>query len=576
MPRNQSTVRIPALLLLAGSTLVLLGAASQRELPLFVDVTADSGIRFINVCGDQERKRFIFEAKGGGVGVLDYDDDGWMDVAFAQGSTMEHVLSGSSPTPALYRNRGDGTFDDVTLVAGLTHRGWGVGVSAADYDNDGWTDLYFTYLGPDVLYHNNGDGTFTDVTARAGVDASGWSTSAAFGDFDRDGWLDFYVAAYLDIDPTRLPRSVGGGTCHYLGVPVFCGPRGIAGAPDYFFHNNGDGTFCERSEQTGAIDRERYFGLGVVAADVDNDGDLDIYVANDATPNLRFVNRGDGRFDERGMTSGLAFSGDGNEQASMGVDLADFDNDGWLDAYSTHFAHDFSTLYRNIGNGVFEDVTRRAMIQDSEFPLVSWGMRLFDVNLDGFKDIVHTNGHVYPFLRAPIGNESYEQPALILYLNNRDGTFSNVSDAIGDDARRGIVGRGAAFADLDNDGDLDIVISRLNTAPLVLRNDRRDRNHWIMLRTVGRKSNRDGIGARVTVRTGLLTQVWEIKRTVGIYGCSDPRAHFGLGAFEKADSIRIDWPSGVTQEFLGVAADAHYVADEESGLARESIRGRSK
>jgi hypothetical protein len=546
----------------------------------FTDVTAASGLSFVHVSGDRDRKDYIFEAKGGGVAALDIDNDGWMDVVFAQGSTLERWKRNDNPSPAVFRNRGDGTFEDVTARAGLTHKGWGMGVTAADYDNDGFTDLYLTYLGPDVLYHNNGDGTFTDVTAQAGVDVPGWSASAAFFDADNDGLLDFYVARYLDVGPDKLPEERGGGSCHYRGVPVLCGPRGIAGAPDTFYRNRGDGTFEERSEASGAVDRERYFGLGVVAADLDGDRDADIYVGNDATPNLLFVNRGDGHFDERGFASGLAVSGDGNEQASMGVDAADYDNDGRLDVYVTHFANDYSTLYHNLGGMEFEDVTARARIRDTEF--VSWGTRFVDLDHDGWKDIVHANGHVYPHLRGATSGETYEEPALTVYLNNHDGSFRQVSAELSPDATKPVVGRGVAFADFDNDGDIDVLIACLDSRPLLLRNDQAGGRHWLMLRTVGsrsmrtvgRRTNRDGIGARVSVWTGALEQVWEIKRTVGIYSASDPRAHFGLGAATKADRLRVEWPSGKVDEFRDVAADAHYLVDEEKGLSREPIRGR--
>ncbi len=384
-----------------------------------------------------------------------------------------------------------------------------MGVAAADFDNDGFTDLYLTNLGPDVLYRNDGDGTFTDVTARAGVSVPGWSASAAFFDADRDGLLDLYVTGYLAVGPDALPEERGGGSCHYLGVKVLCGPRGLPGAPDAFFRNRGNGRFEEQSEASGAIDRERYFGLGVVAGDLDGDGDADVYVGNDATPNLLFVNKGDGRFDERGFASGLAVSGDGNEQASMGVDVADYDNDGRLDVYSTHFANDYSTLYRNLGGMEFEDVTARARIRDTSW--VSWGTRFVDLDHDGWKDIVKVNGHVYPHLRAATGGESYEEPALTVYLNNRDGTFRQALAEPGADAAKPVVGRGAAFADFDNDGDVDVLVACLDSPPLLLRNDQAGGRHWLMLRTLGRRSNRDGIGARVSVRTGALEQVWEIE-----------------------------------------------------------------
>jgi hypothetical protein len=560
---------------IAASSLCLLSvsaAPTDASAFHFADVTSAAGLDFVHTSGAPDRKDYIFEAKGGGVAALDIDNDGWTDVVFAQGSSLERVKKGESPAPAVYRNRGDGTFENVTARAGLTRRGWGMGIAAADFDNDGFTDLYLTNLGPDVLYRNDGDGTFTDVTARAGVDVPGWSASAAFFDADNDGLLDFYVTRYLDAGPDKLPEERGGGTCQYLGVPVLCGPRGIPGAPDAFYRNRGDGRFEERSEASGAIDRERYFGLGVVAADLDGDRDADLYVGNDATPNLLFVNRGDGRFDERGFASGLAVSGDGNEQASMGVDAADYDNDGRLDLYATHFANDYSTLYRNLGGMEFEDVTARARIRDTAW--VSWGTRFVDLDHDGWKDLVKVNGHVYPHLRGATSGESYEQPALTLYLNNHDGTFRQALAEAGAAAAKPVVGRGAAFADFDNDGDVDVLVTCLDSRPLLLRNDQAGGRHWLVLRTLGRRSNRDGIGARVSVRTGPLEQVWEVKRSVGVFSASDPRAHFGLGAAAKVDLLRIAWPSGKLDEFRDVAADAHYLVEEQKGLSREPIRGR--
>jgi enediyne biosynthesis protein E4 len=534
-------------------------------------VTEASGVTFVNATGHPDRKDYIFEVKGGGVGAFDYDNDGRMDLVFSQGSSLGRWREGRNPGPVLYRNRGDGTFEDVTARAGLTWTGWGVGVAAADYDNDGWVDLYLTNLGPDVLYRNNGDGTFTDVTARAGIRAPGWSSSAAFGDFDGDGHLDLYVASYIDVGPDRLPEGRAGGTCAYVGVEVLCGPRGLPGARDLFFRNNGDGTFTERSEASGAFDEGRYFGLGVVAADLDGDGDLDIYVANDATPNYLFVNRGDGTFEERGFPSGVAVSGDGNEQASMGTDAADYDNDGRLDLFAAHFAHDYSTLYRNLGGLLFEDVTTRARLREAAWLLVSWGARLVDLDHDGWKDVVHANGHTYPHLRAAGGPETYEQPALTLHLNQRDGTFAHVAAA--GDAARPALGRGLAVADLDGDGDLDLVVAQLDGRPLVLRNDGA-KGSWLMVRTVGRRGNRDGIGARLTVRASGLTQTWEVRRTAGIYSFSDPRAHFGLGEAEKADLLRVEWPGGKVDEFRDVPAGRHYVVDEAEGLSPEPLRDR--
>jgi hypothetical protein len=570
-PRRPARL-LPALLLAPAALLLAAPAPDPPPPPIrFTDVTTATGITFVNSTGDPDRKDYIFEVKGGGVAALDYDNDGWTDLLFSRGSSMERWRRGENPGPILYRNRGDLTFEDVTRQAGLTRGGWGVGVSAADYDNDGFVDVYLTNLGPDVLYRNDGGGRFTDVTERAGIRAPGWSSSAVFADFDRDGRLDLYVASYLDVGPDRLPEGRAGGTCSYLGVPVLCGPRGLPGARDVYFRQNADSTFTEVSADAGLLDEGSYFGLGVVASDVDGDGDLDLYVANDATPNYLFVNRGDGRFDERGFPSGTAVSGDGNEQASMGVDAADYDNDGRPDLFAAHFASDYSTLYRNLGGLLFEDVAARARIKEPGWPHVKWGAGFVDLDRDGYADLVHSNGHVYPHLRGTAGRETYEQPALGVYRNSRDGTFADVSAGSG--ATKPVLGRGTALADLDNDGDVDVVVACLDGPPLVLRNDT-EGGHWLQVRAVGRKSNRDAIGAKVTVRAGSLSQLREVKRSLSIYSASDPRAHFGLGAAAKADLVRVEWPSGQVGEWRDVPADRHYRADEAGELLEEPPRGR--
>ena len=542
------------------------------QIPQFVDITAHSGISFHHINGEASVKNYIFEAKGGGVGAFDFDNDGWMDILLVQGSTLERFKQGKNPGPALYQNRGDGTFEDVTAKSGLKaeQSGWGMGVSFGDYDNDGFADIYLTCLGPNILYHNNGDGTFTDVTDRAGVGDARWGTSAAFGDYDRDGYLDLYVCNYLDMDLDHLPPPGVGQFCTYLGEAVFCGPRGIPGAPDVFYHNNRDGTFSEVSEKTGAVDRKRLPGLAAIWGDVDNDGDPDLFVGNDAEPNYLFLNRGDGTFEEKGLISGLALSGDARAQANMGVDIADYDNDGLMDLFISHFAGDYSTLYHNEGNLIWEDVTIQSRLRMSYGRLVGWGARFADFNNDGWKDIYHTNGHVYPFLRAGRFEEQYDEPGT-LFLNRKDGTFQDVSSQAGSGIQARKCGRGVAFADFDNDGDTDLIVLNMNESPSLLRNDRSDSNHWIMLKTVGEKSNRDGIGARIVVVTGDLRQVWEIRRTVGIYSASDPRAHFGLGTRGKVDLLQIRWPSGKVQQFRDVAADTHYVIDERDGIRRERI-----
>ncbi len=556
-------------LLLAGMT-VLCTAGFPREVteavPTYVDVTRQAGIDFRHVSGPVDHKDYIFETKGGGVGFFDYDNDGWLDILLVQGSTVEQALAGKKARPALYHNRGDGTFEDVSAGSGLDGGVWGMGVTFGDYDNDGDADVYLTQLGPDLLYRNNADGTFTDVTEESGIHADGWSTSAAFGDYDRDGLLDLYVVGYLDYGPSHLPPRTS--SCTYLGVPVLCGPRGLQGARDYLYRNRGGGAFEEVSRSSGAEDRNRYFGLGVLWSDLDDDGDLDLFVGNDATPNYLFENRGDGTFEDVGFVSGVAVSGDGNEQASMGVDSGDYDNDGKLDLFLTHFANDYSTLYHNEGGLMFTDVSGRAGLKDPEWNLVAWGTRFMDVDDDGWKDIVHANGHVYPYLEHSDKPEQFREPCS-LYINRGDGTFVNASAQAGADFQAPLVGRGVAFGDYDNDGDIDLLIANLNGRPRLLRADRRDTNHWVMFRLAAKSGNRHALGSRVTVECSGLTQIWEVKRTVGIYSASDPRAHFGLGSCTVIERVEVRWSDGTKQEFRKVSADRHYRLQQGGELEPE-------
>lgn len=543
---------------------------TSSEVPVFSNISAESGIDFIHISGDRHNKSSIMEAKGGGIAAFDYDNDGWVDILVVQGSTLETFHDPGAPFSRLYRNLGKGRFEDVTAEVGLGFHGWGMGAATADYDNDGDTDLYLTCFGRNVLYENR-EGVFVDITDRAGVGDSRWSTSASFADYNNDGYLDLYVSNYLDIDVQNLALPGSGPNCYYLGVATFCGPRGIKGATDSLYFGTGDGKFDEVSEKTGAVDEHAYFGLGVISSDLDNDGDLDIYVANDATPNLLFENLGDGTFREVALSCGLALSGDAREQASMGLDSGDFNNDGWLDLFATHFASDYSTLYENRGGLVFEDISFKAGIVRSEWLLVSWGTRFADFNHDGWKDIYHSNGHVYPFLLEGRFKERYYQHGTLL-INRQDGTFLDVSAEAGLDRFSQTAGRGTAFADFDNDGDIDIVVACLGDRPLLIRNDRRDLNHWIQFKLIGRVGNRDGIGARILIWSGGKEQQWEVKRTVGIYSSSDPRAHFGLGGNQKVERMEIRWPGGRTQKFENIAADQHYVLDEEKGLSPQKFQ----
>jgi enediyne biosynthesis protein E4 len=549
-------------------------AGSGDEIPRFRDVAEDAGVRFLHLSGDKTEKRYLFEAKGGGIGFFDYDNDGWLDLLLVQGSTMERMRAGANPvTAVLYRNRRDGTFEDVTAAAGLTGTGWGMGVAVGDYDNDGFADVYITQLTANILYRNRGDGTFQDVTDRAGVGGSQWTASAAFGDYDNDGYLDLYLANYVDMDLDNLIEPGGEPFCQYRGRPDMCGPFGLRAASNVLFRNEGNGTFRDVTRESGVDEGNHYYSLGVIWTDLDGDGHVDLLVANDGTPNNFYKNQGDGTFVDIGLLSGLAASADGGLQASMGVDAADFDNDGRLDVFMTHFANDYSTLYRNAGDLLFEDVTMKANLLETEWLLVSWSTRFVDLNHNGWKDLFHTNGHVYPFLLTAGWSESYYQPCTV-YLNRKDGTFLDVTAKSGDAARADGAGRGAAFGDFDNDGDIDIAVARLNDSPRLLRNDLSTTNHWVMFELRGRQSNRDGLGAWVEIDAGGMSQVWEVKRSVGIYSSSDPRVHFGLGSAARIERLRVRWPSGRIQELEDIAADRHYILDENAGLSEAAYSPR--
>jgi hypothetical protein len=537
------------------------------------DVLESSGIHYVNINGDEERKDYLFEAKGGGAALLDYDGDGWLDILLTQGSTLDDFRNGKRPSAAVFRNLQNGSFEDVTERAGLVSSGWGTGVSVADYNNDGHADVYLTCLTENKLYKNNGDGKFEDVTATSGVAGTHWSSSAGFADYDADGYLDLFVCNYVLLDLEKLPEPGSAPHCNYRGRKSYCGPLGLVGAPNKLYRNLGNGTFEDVTEASGLNVRNSYFSLAVVWADIDNDHDPDLFVGNDSTPNQLFLNQGEGKFEEIGLVSGLAANSDGRFQASMGVDIADFDNDGLLDVCAAHFASDYSTLYLNKGGLRFQDISTEAGIVQPEWLYVSWGMGFVDLNHDGWKDIFHTNGHVYPFLKTAGWAEEYGQP-LSVYLNERNGSsFQDLSQVSGRDAQEKTVSRGAAFGDWDNDGDLDILVANLNGKPQLFRNDQLAKNRWIMFRVQGTRSNRDGIGARVTVESGGLRQIWEIKRTVSIYSASDPRAHFGLGKDAIVEKVRVRFPSGMVAEYRDLPADTHYVIDEDVGVSKEFPSG---
>jgi hypothetical protein len=526
----------------------------------FTDITAQAGITFTHVASPE--KKYIVESMSGGVAMFDYDNDGRLDIFLVNSLTVDLVKSKGKTKSQLYHNDGNGKFTEVGEQAGVSDVGWGMGVAVGDYNNDGYDDLYVTCLGPDHLFKNNGNGTFTDVTAKAGVSDPRWSTGASFFDYDHDGYLDLFVANYVDFDINHLPEFGQGQTCTYKSIPVQCGPRGLKGAGDSLFHNNGDGTFTEVSKKAGVSDPEGFYGLGVLTGDFDGDGWVDLFVANDSTPNFHYRNNGDGTFKEIGFTAGTAVNENGSEQGSMGVTAGDYDHDGRLDIFITNFADEYNTLYHNDGPNSFTDVAYAAKVAAMSLPYVGWGTKFFDYDNDGWVDLLVVNGHVYPQL------PNYRQPRLF-HRNNRDGTFTEISAQFGSIFTELHASRGVAFGDIDNDGDVDLLIADLDGPPQLLRNDGGNANNSILIKTVGVKSNRDGIGARVKVVAGDLTQVDEVRSGDSYISQSDLRLHFGLEKRTKVDLIEVRWPSGVVDKITNVGVNRILTIKEGQGKVDE-------
>src|SRR6266576_2487032 len=540
---------------------------------VFSDITKVAGLeKFLHRSGSPDKKT-ILETIGSGVALLDYDSDGWLDIYLLNGSTMAALKGKESPPRAmLFHNNHDGTFTNVTEKAGVSNERWGFGVAVGDYDNDGWPDIYVANYGKNRLYHNNHDGTFTDVAEKAAVGLGGWSTGPTWGDYDHDGLLDLFVPGYVknDIDHPVLAGKGGlpEGACQNRGVNVFCGPLGLPGQEDHLFHNNGDGTFTDVSVKAGVADREGRYGFASVFVDLDDDGWLDLVVANDSTPNYFYRNRHDGTFEDVSYLSGFAVNEEGRAQASMGIGVGDYNRDGKVDLFITTFSDDYKTLYRNEGDANFTDVSFRAGLGNPTIPFLAWGCGFLDFDNDGLLDIFIANGHVYPVAdRAEWGTTWAERPQL---FRNFDGAkFQEVPPAAGSGLAVVASARVAAFGDLFNVGHIDVVLNNIDASPTLLRNAVKNENTWLALTLVGGpKSPRDAIGAKVFLTVGGIRQRADVFSGGSYASSSDQRVHFGLGAATKVDKLEIRWPSGATEEILVPKIDRIFTVVEGKGISR--------
>jgi len=536
---------------------------------VFTDITKQSGLEKFHHRSGSAAKTLIIDAPGSGVALLDYDNDGWLDIYLLNGSTFE-ALDGKEPAPRamLFHNNHDGTFTDVTEKAGVANERWGFGAAVADYDNDGWPDIYVANWGKNSLYHNNHDGTFTDVAEKAGVTVGGWSAGPTWGDYDHDGRLDLFVPGYVKFDRAHRPvagaNGIPEGACQFRGLKVFCGPRGLVGESDHLFHNNGDGTFNDVSVKAGVADPYGYYGLASVFVDIDDDGWLDLAVANDSVANFLYRNRHDGTFEDVSYVSGFAVSGEGRDQASMGIAVGDYNRDGRVDLYVTSFSDDYNTLYRNEDETGFFDVTYAAGLGNPTIPFLGWGTGFLDFDNDGLQDLFVANGHVFIDVdKQDWGTTWSQRPQL---FRNLDGKrFQEVPPASGSGLADVIPARGAAFGDLFNDGHIDVVINSMDSAPTLLRNVVKNQNRWVTLKLVGGAgSPRDAVGAKVFLTAAGIRQRADVF-SGGSYGSSsDPRVHFGLAAATKIEKLEIQWPSGKKQQVVLPGVDRIFTIVEGS------------
>ncbi|HEX4378979.1 MAG TPA: CRTAC1 family protein [Candidatus Acidoferrum sp.] len=594
-PRRRRGVArwLRAFLLILCCVCIALVAESHQEktakpIANFVDIAKKAGLTMVNTFGGVATKKYIIETTGTGVAIFDADNDGWPDIFIVNGTKLDgEKTTGEAASNHLYHNNHDGTFTDITKEAGLVHTGWGQGVCVGDYDNDGWPDVFVTYYGKNVLYHNNGNGTFTDVSEKTGVAGTGkaWGTGCAFVDYDRDGHLDLMVANYVDFDLAKTPAPGERVSCLWKGVPVMCGPQGLPTASNILYHNRGDGTFEDVTKKAQIDKTSGAYAFSVTTLDYDDDGWPDMYVACDSTASILYHNNHDGTFKDVAITAGAAFNEDGHAQAGMGSTTGDYNGDGRLDIFKTNFSDDTATLYRNNGDGTFDDVTFAAGL-GLHTQYLGWGTMFFDFDNDGWPDLLLVNGHVYPEVDTQHLGSNFQEPR-ILYHNNGNGTFADISANAGAGITKASSSRGLAIGDLWNDGKLSAVVSNMNAPPSLLVNEVRSPNNWVAFRLTGSypqatapvaaenpaaarqptRSTRDAIGARIKVKVGGRTLVDEVRSGSSFISNNDMRVHFGLGAATKIDSVEVRWPSGLSETFSKISVDRVNELKEGTGAA---------